>query len=117
MSHRLSDKHQECLELINYQNEFREEFKRLCGDREGLAQNFQTADTELRCALDSLEQLRRHIFEFKTHLKTKLEISDGPNDLDLIPLHVEQLVAKQKELQNENSYQKRQIDELTIRCD
>lgn len=117
MQHRLQTKHTECLDLINYQNEFREEFKRLYGDREGLAHNFQAADTELRSALNSLDQMRGEYYDFKRQLAAKLEIEEDNTNYDSIPAQVEQLVAKNRIMTAENLYQKKQIDELTAKCD
>lgn len=66
---RLDGKEQECTDLIQYQSEFREEYKRLCDDREKLASQFQTVDTELRCALESLDKERKQAFDFKNKIQ------------------------------------------------
>ena len=69
MKMRLDGKEQECVDLIQYQSEFREEYKRLCDDREKLASQFQTVDTELRCALESLDKERKQAFDFKNRIQ------------------------------------------------
>jgi len=55
--------------------------------------------------------------QLKQHLRALLEIPEGPNCLDVIPMHVEMVAKSRKELLGENSSLKQKMDELTTRFD
>lgn len=61
--------------------------------------------------------MRGEYYDFKRQLAAKLEIEEDNTNYDSIPAQVEQLVAKNRIMTAENLYQKKQIDELTAKCD
>ncbi len=52
----LGDKFSECNELIQYQSEFREEYLKVCAEKDEIALQLKCLDEELRIALQRLEK-------------------------------------------------------------
>lgn len=96
MGKKVTEKGSECKDLLQYQEEFREEYIRVCAHRDDLERSTETYALANEGLHHEVDALARSTMDLKESLRNILEIQEGPHSHEVLQQHAQMTVDMNK---------------------